>query len=63
METKESKEKKLKELTDKDLEKVSGGINKKNVAKVCYDSDKNDCERRGGTFNSQNCKCEWSHEY
>ena len=59
METKDSKEKNLKELTDKELEKVSGGKPKGIlIAPVCSDVDERDCERRGGTFNSQNCKCE-----
>ena len=54
METKESKEKKLKELSDKDLEKVTGG-----TPFHCAYPDEEDyvekCEAKGGVI--IDCSC------
>ena len=57
METKESKEKGLKELSDKDLKEVSGGNSlEAKIECVTYVQEK--CDYKGGTFNNKTCKCE-----
>ena len=54
METKESKETELKELSDKDLQKVSGGKN------VCSDALIEGCMLQGGTYDMDSCVCIFS---
>ena len=50
MKKQDAKEKKFRELSEEELEKVNGGVH-------CYTDMRADCKLAGGTWTQANCTC------